>query len=210
MNLFIMFIMVVMLLSMIGTVQGLVLGSQSFEKNDEVGREAMRNNTGLQQWLHRGKGWWMLYTKNESLQQPIIKEGSDIDSIWYSNRHSNNEVNNEILQEEHNLTGRTHFNKSSVMTRVAHKSKLNITPAQSNSEQEKKIKKNSQKKHSQKNIYQKANKGKTPAQITLHWLLHQNLVLTPKASSVRHLHRNIAVLDFTLIAEENKIISKRG
>lgn len=45
--------------------------------------------------------------------------------------------------------------------------------------------------------------GKTPAQISLRWLIEQeNVVTIPKASSVEHLQQNIDIFDFELTDEQ--------
>ncbi|MCK4967376.1 aldo/keto reductase [bacterium] len=46
------------------------------------------------------------------------------------------------------------------------------------------------------------NRKKTPAQITLRWLLHKGLIIIPKASSEKHLRENIALFDWMLNDDE--------
>lgn len=50
---------------------------------------------------------------------------------------------------------------------------------------------------------------KTPAQISLNWLLNQELVLPiPKASNISHIDENLGSLDFTLEEKDQEILSK--
>ena len=44
--------------------------------------------------------------------------------------------------------------------------------------------------------------GATPAQIALAWLLHQRVVVIPKASKPQHVRENRAALDITLTRED--------
>jgi diketogulonate reductase-like aldo/keto reductase len=48
--------------------------------------------------------------------------------------------------------------------------------------------------------------GKTPAQITLRWLVQQGMVPIPKASSLGHLRENLSVFDFHLSPGQMKEI----
>ncbi len=48
--------------------------------------------------------------------------------------------------------------------------------------------------------------GKTPAQITLRWLLQHDLVVIPKASTKKHAEENFQLFDFALSSEEENLI----
>lgn len=48
--------------------------------------------------------------------------------------------------------------------------------------------------------------GKSAAQVTLRWLLDQEVLVVPKATGRRHLADNLAVFDFTLTAEQTASI----
>lgn len=50
--------------------------------------------------------------------------------------------------------------------------------------------------------------GKTPAQITLRWLLQHDLVVIPKASDRKHAEENFQLFDFALSSEEVKKIEE--
>jgi diketogulonate reductase-like aldo/keto reductase len=53
--------------------------------------------------------------------------------------------------------------------------------------------------------------GKTPAQITLRWLVQQEKVITiPKASSEKHQRENMDIFDFELSEEEMETIDGLG
>jgi diketogulonate reductase-like aldo/keto reductase len=53
--------------------------------------------------------------------------------------------------------------------------------------------------------------GKTPAQVTLRWLVQQENVITiPKASSERHQRENMDIFDFELTKDEMKVIDELG
>ncbi len=49
---------------------------------------------------------------------------------------------------------------------------------------------------------------KTPAQVSLRWLIQKGLIVIPKASSEAHLKENIEVFDFDLTREEMQQIEK--
>lgn len=50
--------------------------------------------------------------------------------------------------------------------------------------------------------------GKTPAQISLNWLVSQpNVVAIPRATKESHINENLAALDFDLSAEDVKLVS---
>lgn len=50
-------------------------------------------------------------------------------------------------------------------------------------------------------------KGVTPAQVAIAWLLHQdNVIVIPKASNIEHVEQNRAALDIRLSAEELKTL----
>jgi len=53
--------------------------------------------------------------------------------------------------------------------------------------------------------------GKTPAQVTLRWLVQQEGVITiPKASSEEHQRQNLEIFDFELSEEEMQTIDELG
>jgi methylglyoxal/glyoxal reductase len=47
---------------------------------------------------------------------------------------------------------------------------------------------------------------KTPAQISLRWLIEQKISVIPKASSRKHMEENLDLLDFSLDAEDHKTL----
>src|SRR5690606_14031094 len=49
--------------------------------------------------------------------------------------------------------------------------------------------------------------GKSPAQVTLRWLLQLGLVAIPKALSAAHREQNFAIFDFVLTSEEMRTIA---
>ncbi|MBW3623371.1 MAG: aldo/keto reductase [Armatimonadetes bacterium] len=51
--------------------------------------------------------------------------------------------------------------------------------------------------------------GKSPAQVTLRWLLQRGIVAIPKASSRPHIEANLNILDFELSSEDFRRIDNR-
>lgn len=49
--------------------------------------------------------------------------------------------------------------------------------------------------------------GKTPAQVTLRWLVEQDIVVIPKSGSLKHLKENFDIFDFQLSEQEIKKIN---
>lgn len=50
--------------------------------------------------------------------------------------------------------------------------------------------------------------GKTPSQIALKWLLHQDYSIIPKAASLKHLKENLNLFDFNITPEDMQEIDK--
>ena len=44
--------------------------------------------------------------------------------------------------------------------------------------------------------------GKTPGQVTLRWLIQQNVIAIPRTSKVHRAEENFDIFDFTLSSEE--------